>query len=84
VAEVKQRVLEKQEAQERIAAAAKYVEQAQEGLTMSQERYHAGAATFIEVTDAEVALATARNSQAQALFDYRVAHARLLRAMGTE
>lgn len=81
-ADIKQRLLEKQEAQDRIAAAAQYVAQARQGLELSQERFHAGAASPLEVTDAEAALAKAKSSHAQALFDYRAAHSRLLAAMG--
>jgi TolC family type I secretion outer membrane protein len=81
-AEVAQTIIEKQDAQERIDAAVKYIEQAELGLSMSQERFRAGSATFIEVTDAEVALVNARITHAQALFDYRVAHAKLLVATG--
>ncbi|MBN2038021.1 MAG: TolC family protein [Chitinispirillaceae bacterium] len=81
-AEVSQTIIDKQDAEERIAAALKYIGQAELGLSMSQERFKAGSATFIEVTDAEVALVNARIAHAQALFDYRVAHAKLLAAIG--
>jgi outer membrane protein len=81
-AELQQLVLEKNNAMERTAAAITLIAQATEGLVMSQERYRAGAATFIEVTDAEVALVNARTSHAQALYDYRVAHAKLVQAVG--
>jgi outer membrane protein len=81
---IQQYLLDKQDAMERVAAAVKYIAEASEGLSMSQERYRAGAATFIEVTDAEVALVNARITHAQALYDYRVAHARLLGATGMD
>lgn len=83
-AELQQLVLDKNNATERAAAAEKLIAEADEGLVMSQERYRAGAATFIEVTDAEVALVNARISHAQALYDYRVAHAKLVQAMGLD
>lgn len=82
--EVSQAIIDKQDAQERITAAVKFIEQADLGLSMSQERFRAGSATFIEVTDAEVALVNARITHAQALYDYRVAHAKLLQAVGMQ
>lgn len=63
-------------------ATVKLVEQAQLGLQLSEERYKAGMATSVEITDAEVTLLNAAISRAQAWSDYRMAHARLLRAMG--
>jgi outer membrane protein len=83
-AEVSQAIIDKQDAQERITAAVKFIEGAELGLSLSQERFRAGAATFIEVTDAEVALVNAHITHAQALYDYRVAHAKLLQAVGIQ
>ncbi|MBN1129457.1 MAG: TolC family protein [Chitinispirillaceae bacterium] len=80
--EVQQNVLQEIEARERISATAVLVAQAAESLRMSQERYRTGIATSIEITDAEVTLADARSSHVQAQFDYRIAHAKLLAAIG--
>jgi outer membrane protein TolC len=80
--EVQQNVLQEIEARERISATAVLVAQAAESMRMSQERYRTGIATSIEITDAEVTLADARSSHVQAQFDYRVAHAKLLSAIG--
>jgi outer membrane protein len=80
--EVEQHHLEEYEARQRIEATAVLVVQTAEGLALSQERYRAGAATSIEITDAELALANARIQQVQAYFDCHAAHAKLLRAMG--
>jgi outer membrane protein TolC len=80
--EVQQAYLQELDARERITATAVAVEQAAEGLRLSQERYRAGAATSIEITDAELALANANIGHGQALFDYHVAHAQLRLAMG--
>jgi outer membrane protein len=80
--EVQQNVLQEIEARERISATAVLVAQAAESLRMSQERYRTGIATSIEITDAEMTLADARSSHVQAQFDYRVAHAKLLSAIG--
>lgn len=80
--EVEQHYYEKAEAYERISATKKLIEQAAEGLELSQQRFAAGAAPSLEVTDAEAALASAKSSHAQALYDYRTAHANLLASMG--
>jgi len=80
--EVQQNVLQEVEARERISATAVLVKQATESLRMSQERYRTGIATSIEITDAEVTLANARISHVQAQFDYRVAYAKVLLAIG--
>jgi outer membrane protein len=80
--QVQQYFLQGKEALQRIDATGVLIEQADESLKMSQERYRAGVATSIEITDAEVTLANARISNAQALFDYHIAHANLLLAIG--
>jgi outer membrane protein len=80
--EVEQDYYQKSEAFERISATKKLVGQAAEGLELSKQRFAAGAAPSLEVTDAEATLATAKSSHAQALFDYRVAHAKLVTATG--
>jgi outer membrane protein len=81
-AEIEQYYLEKMEATERITATRKLIEQTMEGLDLSQQRFAAGAAPSLEVTDAEAALANAKSGNAKALFDYRIAHLKLLAAMG--
>lgn len=80
--EIRQRFLEKKAAQEQIIATGKLLEQAKEGLSLSQARYNAGLAASIEIMDAEQTLLSASTSSAQAWFDYRLAHARLMRATG--
>jgi outer membrane protein len=80
--EVEQDFYEKAEAFERIAATKKLIDQAVEGLELSQQRFIAGLAPSLEVTDAEATLASAKSSHAQALFDFRTAHAKLVTAMG--
>jgi outer membrane protein len=81
--EVKQYFLKEKEALQRIGATKTLIEQAQESLKLSQERFRAGVAFSIEIIDAEVTLANARASNVQALFDYRVAHANLLLSIGS-
>ncbi len=70
------------ESQERIEAAQKAVESAQENFRLSQGRFDAGVGTIIELTDAQLALTQALNAEAEALSNYRIAVARLERAVG--
>ena len=58
------------------------VESAQENFRLSQGRFDAGVGTIIELTDAQLALTQAQSDEAQALSDYRIAIARLERALG--
>jgi outer membrane protein TolC len=70
------------ETEERILAAQKAVESAQENFRLAQGRFDAGVGTILELTDAQLALTQAQNTEAQALADFRVALARLDRALG--
>src|SRR5207249_8842279 len=67
-------------AAERVDNARRAVADAQRNATISISRYRAGEAPITEVTDALTTLATQRATLQQALFDYQVAHARLLEA----
>jgi len=70
------------EAQERIQAAQALVASAQENFRLAQGRFDAGVGTILELTDAQLALTQAQNTESQALADYRIALARLDRAVG--
>lgn len=80
--EVQQDLLNLREAEERISTAELTVRQAQENYEIANGRYAAGVGNPIEVTDAEVALANAKTSYIQALYDYKVSRASLEKAMG--
>ncbi|MFZ2089075.1 MAG: TolC family protein [Desulfobaccales bacterium] len=58
-------------------------EAAAENLRLAAGRYREGVGSIIEVTDAQVRFAQADLDQVRALFDYRVAEARLDKAVGT-
>jgi len=60
------------------------VKQAQESLDLVSERYRLGAASAVEVTDAQVALTGARAEKVQAKFDYQAALAQIKHAVGEE
>jgi len=72
------------ETEERVKTAEVVVRQAQENLDLANGRFQAGIGTSLEQTDAQVLLANAKTTRIQALFDYRVAAAALLKAMGRE
>jgi outer membrane protein TolC len=70
------------EAAERIQAAQAAVASAQENFRLAQGRFDAGVGTILELTDAQLALTQAQNTETQALADYRIALYRLDRARG--
>ncbi|MGE0129254.1 MAG: TolC family protein [Blastocatellales bacterium] len=67
---------------ERIRLARSAVTSAERNLEISIARYRAGEAQIIEVTDAQNSLTAQRAALNQAMFDYRVALARLRQATG--
>lgn len=79
---VEQSYLNMGEAEERIGAAGKAVESAEENYQLARGRFDAGVANIIELTDAQLALTQAQSTEAQALSDYRIAIANLERALG--
>ncbi len=80
--DVWQAVLALDEAKAKLASTAKTVEQAEEGLRLAQIRYEAGVGTPVEVTDARTALSAAETNHVNAVYSYRIAKARLARAVG--
>jgi outer membrane protein len=80
--EVEQAYITVSEASERIQAAQVAVASAQENFRLAQGRFDAGVGTILELTDAQLALTQAQNTEAQALSDYRIAVVRLERALG--
>jgi outer membrane protein TolC len=80
--EVKQSLLNIEDARLRIDVTAKAVSQAEEALRIANLRYQTRLAPIIEVLDAEVALTQARNNEINAWFDYELANAQWRRAVG--
>ncbi len=70
------------EADERIRVTEKTVAHAQENYELASGRYQVGVGFPLEVTDAEVLLANARANYIQALADFKIAEARIEKAMG--
>ncbi|MBI1804543.1 MAG: TolC family protein [Ignavibacteriae bacterium] len=82
VLDIEQNYFGLKEAEERIGASSKLVEQAEENLNIAERQYAAGVASALEVTDAQVSLSNARITKIQALYDYNSSLVRLQRAMG--
>jgi outer membrane protein TolC len=80
--EVEQNYLGLKEAEERIAASTKLVEQAEQNLNLAERQYAAGVGTALEVTDAQLTLSNARITRIQALYDYNSSLRKLERSMG--
>ena len=80
--DVEQNYLSLREAQDRIGATSKLVEQAQENQVLAERQFAAGVGTSLEVADAQLTLTNARITRIQALYDFNTALVRLKRSMG--
>jgi outer membrane protein len=81
---VKEAFLDLDQATEQRKLSDESVASAQEDLNLVKEKYNLGAATILEVLDAEVSLKQAQTNQVQALYDYNLAISRLENAMGRQ
>jgi len=79
---VKQAYLDLQQSEEALKVSDESVAAAQEDVNLAREKYNLGAATILEVLDAEVSLKQAQTNRVQAVFDYNLAISGLERAMG--
>jgi outer membrane protein TolC len=82
--EVKTAYLNLQTAERNISVAQKSVESAEENFRISKARYREQVATATEVLDAQTRLTQAKTNHTNALVEFNVAQARLIRAMGFE
>jgi len=80
--DLEQGFLALREAAERIKSTETVVKQARENLELANERYSAGLAIGVEVTDAVVSYANAKMSNITARYDYKIAQARIEKAIG--
>ena len=80
--EVEQNYLGLKEAEDRIGATSKLIEQAEENLRLANGEYAAGVGTAIEAADAQLSLSNAQITRIQALSDYNGFLIRLERSMG--
>jgi len=82
--ELSQAYADMESAKVRIDVMESSLQKARENLFIAQGRYEAGVGPYLEVTDAQVAAVTAETDHVQALYDYQLASARLLKAIGAE
>jgi outer membrane protein len=80
--QVEQARVNVREAAQRIEAAKTAVTSARENYRLAQGRFDVRVGTILELTDAQLALTQAQQTQAQALADYRIGLARLDLAIG--
>ncbi len=71
------------EARQRISAADYLVSQSEETMKLADARYREGLGSPLEITDARVTLFNAKTTYIQALYNYQITYAKLLKAMGT-
>lgn len=82
--EIEQQYLALAEAGERIIVAQTGEDSARVSLAAAEARYAEGLAIVIEITDADQSLREAQASRVQALYDYNLAHTKLLNAVGAD
>jgi outer membrane protein TolC len=80
--EIKQAFLDIEQSGEARKLAEESVAAAQEDLNLVREKYNLGAATILEVLDAEVSFKEAQTNRVQAIFDYNLAIFRLEKVIG--
>ncbi len=80
--ELKTALMDLETAEKNIPTTRKAVEQGEENLRVSEERYKAQVTTITEVLDAQTRLSQARVNYFRAFYDHNLAKARLLRAIG--
>ena len=80
--ELKTALLDLETAEKNIPTTRKAVEQGEENLRVSEERYKAQVTTITEVLDAQTRLSQARVNYFMSFYDHNLAKARLLRAIG--
>jgi TolC family type I secretion outer membrane protein len=82
--EVNQAFADLESAAARVEVMEKTLQKARENLDIAQGRYKAGVGPYIEVTDAQLSSVNAETDRIKALYDYHLAIAQLLKAMGSK
>ncbi|MBD3168690.1 MAG: hypothetical protein GF307_04350 [candidate division Zixibacteria bacterium] len=80
--QVKQAYLNLEKARQNMRLTEESEEAAREDFNLAQEKYNLGAATILELIDAQVSYKQAETNRIQALFDYNLAVSQLEKAMG--
>lgn len=70
------------EAEERIKANDAAVKAAKENLDLANGRYQVGVGSIIEITEAQTLYTDAQTKHIQSIYDYKIAEAQLIKAMG--
>ena len=70
-------------AQERIKATKAAEQAARENLNLANGRYQVGVGSIIEVTDAQATYTSAEVDYVNSLYNYKIAEAQLMKAMGS-
>ncbi len=83
ILEVTQSFLSAREAKEKIQISKQAKEQAEENFRVTQDKFKQGVVTNTDFLDATSLLTQAKNNYISALVDYRIAIAKLLKAVGT-
>ena len=81
--EVNQAYADLEGAAARVEVMQKTLQKARENLDVAQGRYKAGVGPYIEVTDAQLSSVNAETDHIKALYDYHLAIAQLMKAMGS-
>ncbi|HVP36270.1 MAG TPA: TolC family protein [Terriglobales bacterium] len=79
---IKQAYVAVKEAEQKIQLTNDALTSAEEDLKLTQEKYNLGAASILDLLDANVSYKTAKNNQVQALYDYNLAVAQFEQATG--
>jgi TolC family type I secretion outer membrane protein len=80
--EVNQAYADLESAAARVEVMESTIKKARENLDLAQGRYEAGIGPYIEVTDAQLSAVNAEIDRIQAVYDYHLSVARLMKAMG--
>jgi outer membrane protein TolC len=81
--EVRTDYLSMKEAEQRIQTSAVAVNQGADSLKIAEAKYAAGVGTNMDVIDAQLALTQAKTNATQALYDFNVDKAQLIKAVGS-
>lgn len=82
--QIKEAFLSLQEAEKRVETSQVILKQADEALRMAEIGYKEGVTSNLELIDARISKTKAKLNYIQAIFDYKIAEAKLLFAMGKE
>jgi outer membrane protein len=80
--EISKALLAVMEAEQKIQVTQEALTSAEQDLNLTQEKYNLGAASMLELLDANYSYKTAKSNQVQSLYDYNLSIAELEKAIG--